>query len=51
MDWKGNKQQLPSKVCTVCGKPMTWRAKWAKNWEQVKYCSQQCRKKGKIKTD
>jgi hypothetical protein len=22
---------------------MTWRKSWAKNWEQVKYCSQSCR--------
>jgi hypothetical protein len=23
---------------------MTWRAKWAKNWDSVKYCSDACRK-------
>ena len=22
---------------------MTWRAKWAKNWESVRYCSDGCR--------
>jgi hypothetical protein len=22
---------------------MTWRKAWAKNWEQVKYCSDACR--------
>jgi len=31
------------KICVVCGRPMTWRKKWKKNWEQVKYCSEVCR--------
>jgi hypothetical protein len=39
------KDQLPSKICTVCGKPMTWRKKWAKVWHEVKYCSERCRRK------
>lgn len=30
---------------------MTWRRKWAKNWEEVKYCSTACRKAGVGKTD
>jgi hypothetical protein len=42
--FKGNKQSLPSKPCTVCGRDMTWRKAWAKNWEQVLYCSESCRK-------
>ncbi len=41
--YKGNKQSLPSKPCAVCGRPMSWRKKWARNWEQVKYCSDACR--------
>lgn len=43
---KGNKQSLPSKPCTVCGRPMSWRKKWEKNWDQVKYCSEACRRAG-----
>ncbi|QWE10182.1 DUF2256 domain-containing protein [Polynucleobacter sp. es-EL-1] len=43
--FKGNKAFLPSKVCQVCGKEMTWRKSWAKNWEEVKYCSDACRAK------
>lgn len=43
-DFKGNKSQLPSKPCTVCGRPMIWRKAWAKNWEQVLYCSEACRR-------
>jgi len=42
-DFKGNKQSLPAKPCCVCGRPMSWRKKWEKTWEQVKYCSQACR--------
>ena len=49
-DFKGNKQSLPSKLCAVCGRTMTWRKAWAKNWESVLYCSDACRaKKGGAK--
>ncbi|MCE2734324.1 MAG: DUF2256 domain-containing protein [Cyclobacteriaceae bacterium] len=41
---KGNKSYLPQKECVVCGKAFTWRKKWEKNWENVKYCSEACRK-------
>ena len=39
------------KVCVRCGRTMQWRAKWAKNWEQVKYCSDQCRRTRATATD
>jgi len=32
------------KPCERCGRTMQWRAKWAKNWNEVKYCSDACRK-------
>jgi hypothetical protein len=35
---------LPEKTCVTCGRPMTWRKAWAKNWDDVKYCSDGCRK-------
>jgi len=41
---KGNKSHLPSKPCAVCARPMSWRRAWAKNWEQVRYCSEACRR-------
>lgn len=41
------KQHLPEKICLVCEKPFTWRKKWEKNWEQVKYCSDRCRRNKK----
>lgn len=37
------KQNLPSKPCIVCNKPFTWRKKWEKVWDEVKYCSDKCR--------
>ncbi|MBU6224047.1 MAG: DUF2256 domain-containing protein [Burkholderiales bacterium] len=44
MTFRGNKSFLPSKMCFACGKTMTWRKAWAKNWEHVRYCSDACRK-------
>jgi hypothetical protein len=44
-NFKGNKSYLPSKPCVVCGREMTWRKAWAKNWHEVKYCSEACRKR------
>jgi hypothetical protein len=48
--FKGNKQSLPSKPCVACGRPMSWRKRWAKNWDEVKFCSDACRKAGKGST-
>ena len=42
-----NKKNL-EKICPVCNKPLTWRKKWEKNWKEVKYCSERCRR-NKIK--
>jgi hypothetical protein len=42
--FKGNKQYLPSKPCAACGRTMTWRKAWARNWDSVLYCSERCRK-------
>ncbi|MCY0976492.1 DUF2256 domain-containing protein [Chryseobacterium wangxinyae] len=36
--------ELPSKICPICGFPFNWRKKWKQNWEEVKYCSERCRK-------
>ena len=41
---KGLKRQLPVKTCEVCQRPMSWRKSWAKNWDEVKYCSDACRR-------
>jgi hypothetical protein len=37
------KSDLPEKPCAACGRPFAWRKKWAKVWDEVKYCSDRCR--------
>ncbi|MFC3559255.1 DUF2256 domain-containing protein [Pedobacter jamesrossensis] len=38
------KENLPSKICEVCKRAFSFRKKWTRNWEAVKYCSSGCRK-------
>jgi hypothetical protein len=38
------KSDLPTKICLVCNKPFTWRKKWRKDWDNVKYCSERCQR-------
>jgi len=38
------KQHLPEKACIVCGRSFSWRKKWEKVWEEVRYCSGKCRR-------
>lgn len=40
------KTDLPFKDCSACGLPFAWRRKWARDWEQVKYCSERCGRRG-----
>jgi hypothetical protein len=35
-----------SKQCAVCGRTMHWRRRWARNWDQVRFCSDACRRRG-----
>lgn len=35
---------LPTKPCVVCGRVITWRKKWERDWESVRYCSDTCRR-------
>ena len=37
------KGDLPQKPCATCGRPIVWRRKWAKVWEEVRHCSDRCR--------
>ena len=32
------------KTCAACGRRIEWRRKWERCWDQVKYCSDACRK-------
>ncbi|WP_284289571.1 DUF2256 domain-containing protein [Angustibacter aerolatus] len=36
--------ERPTKVCATCGRPFTWRRKWARDWDEVRYCSERCRR-------
>ncbi len=38
------KADLPAKHCLVCRRPFVWRKKWARVWDQVRYCSERCRR-------
>ena len=41
----------PPKPCAVCGRAITWRKKWARDWADVKYCSDACRRAAKSTKD
>ncbi len=40
------KADLPRKTCPACGLDFSWRRKWARDGEAVKYCSERCRREG-----
>jgi hypothetical protein len=42
---KFTKSNLPEKICLVCNRAFNWRKKWEKCWDEVKYCSDACRKR------
>ncbi|MEO1065012.1 MAG: DUF2256 and DUF3253 domain-containing protein [Actinomycetota bacterium] len=37
--------QPESKPCASCGRTIEWRAKWARDWDDVRYCSDACRRR------
>ena len=40
-----------TKTCVSCGRVMSWRRSWERNWDEVKYCSDACRKNKVSDTD
>jgi hypothetical protein len=40
-----------AKICASCGRRIEWRAAWAKNWPEVRYCSDACRARKLTTTD
>jgi hypothetical protein len=40
-------KNLPQKICAQCGRPFDWRKKWARCWDEVRYCSERCKGEGK----
>lgn len=45
------KRDLPTKLCPICARPFTWRRKWSRVWEEVKYCSDACRQHKKSRVN
>lgn len=39
------------KVCGSCGRRIEWRAKWARDWDAVRWCSDACRARGVTAVD
>ncbi|MEB3318016.1 MAG: DUF2256 domain-containing protein [Cyanobacteriota bacterium] len=37
----------PTKICACCGRPFQWRKKWKDVWEEVRWCSERCRRQGR----
>ena len=42
---------LPTKSCAACGRTITWRKRWERDWDDVRYCSAACRRRGVDRTD
>ena len=40
-----------TKTCASCGRTIEWRKKWARSWDDVKYCSDACRRHKVTDTD
>ena len=41
-------EQHPApKACLVCGREIAWRKKWERSWDEVRYCSDGCRRRAK----
>ena len=34
------------KTCASCGRRIEWRKKWERDWDDVRYCSSSCRRRG-----
>ena len=43
---RSTRAELPTKPCQVCGRTITWRKAWERDWEKVRYCSDACRRSG-----
>ncbi len=39
------------KPCAGCGREIQWRRRWADDWEQVRWCSDACRRRGVTQVD
>jgi len=41
------KNGFAPKTCVSCGRDFEWRKKWARDWDDVEYCSERCKKNSK----
>ncbi len=39
------------KACAGCGRRIEWRRRWADTWDEVRWCSDACRKRGVTAVD
>ena len=39
------------KTCASCGRTIEWRKKWERNWDDIRYCSDACRRHKPTDTD
>jgi len=37
-------RRTDTKLCRSCGRVMRWRKSWERNWDEVRYCSDACRR-------
>ena len=44
-------QRDETRLCASCGRPFGWRKKWAKQWDEVRYCSERCRRRRRKPVD
>lgn len=42
---------VSDKTCASCGRRIEWRKKWAENWDEVRYCSDACRRRKVTRID
>lgn len=42
---RASSPDLPTKVCASCGREFRWRSKWAAHWDEVRFCSDACRRR------
>ncbi|MCP4943146.1 MAG: DUF2256 domain-containing protein [Planctomycetaceae bacterium] len=48
---KNKRTDLPTKTCLSCGRPFAWRRKWQRCWDEVKYCSERCKRQSKASVE
>lgn len=47
MAHSSERTNLAAKPCEACGREITWRKKWARDWAHIRYCSDACRRASK----